>query len=146
MPVTSRPASGEELRVIGAALLVAGLALFASLDSYSISSRLSERSPDIYGAAKAHLRFAPALPLLPAAGKVTYLSDLKFDDGSGTAAFLTAQNALAPRVLVMPDPAHPTAFAISQFSKALDYDGFGQTHGYELVRDLGNGVILYRRK
>lgn len=133
-------------RVSAAAVAVAVLALWASSNSYLVSRNLSEQRPDMYGARKARLRFAPALPLLPPAGPVTYFSDLSFDDGSGTAAFLTAQNALAPRLLVMPATPPRTEYAIGQFSKQLDYAEFGRRHGFEFQQDLGNGVALYRRK
>jgi hypothetical protein len=139
-------AASSAFRVSAAAFAVAVLALWASSNSYLVSRNLSEQRPDMYGARKAHLRFAPALPLLPPAGRVTYISDLKFDDGSGTAAFLTAQNALAPRLLVMPGAQAQTEYAIGQFSQQLDYAEFGSRHGFAFQRDLGNGVALYRRK
>ena len=146
MEQSGATAGGAAFRVASAAIAVAVLALWASSNSYLVSRNLSEQRPDMYGARKAHLRFAPALPVLPPAGRITYLSDLKFDDGSGTAAFLTAQNALAPRLLVMPGARAQTEYAIGQFSRELDYAEFGSRHGFTFQKNLGNGVALYRRK
>lgn len=146
MEQSGTAAGGSPIRVNAAAITVAVLALWASSNSYLVSRNLSEQRPDMYGARKAHLRFAPAIPLLPPNGPITYLSDLKFDDGSGTAAFLTAQNALAPHLLLMPGTHPRTEYAIGQFSRQLDYAEFGSRHGFAFQRDLGNGVALYRRK
>jgi hypothetical protein len=146
MPASRSNSGNEQLRVVGVLSVIAVLALWASTDSYAIAHRLSEQRPDPYGAAKAHLRFAPALPLLPPAGPVAYLSDLKLEDNSGIAAYLTAQNALAPRVLVKPGASPGPEYAIGQFSRPLDYGGHAEPHGYRLERDLGNGVVLFRRK
>lgn len=146
MQVSGRSTGSSATRVSAAATAVAILALWASSDSYLVSRNLSDQRPDAYGATKAHLRFAPALPLLPPAGEVTYLSDLKLNDGSGNLPFLTAQNALAPRLLTVPGSRATTEYAIGQFSRPLDYAEFGSLHGFAFLQDLGNGVVLYRRK
>jgi hypothetical protein len=37
-------------------------------------------------------------------------------------------------------------WAVGNFSKPQDYASAGDAHGYTLVADLGNGIVLFRRK
>lgn len=138
--------AGGAWRVVGVTVLVSTLALWAALDSYDVSRRLSQEHPDPYGAASAHARMAPALALLPPAGEVAYLSDLGFDSAAGTAAFLTAQNALAPRLLVKSDTKPGPGWAIGNFSTPRDFAAYGRERGFEVLRDTGHGVVVYRRR
>lgn len=133
-------------RVISVTLVVSALAVPAALESYDVSKTLSEQSPDAFGATRTHARMAGAIALLPEEGEVAYLTDVGVETTAGTAAFLTAQNALAPRLLVKANAKPAPLWAVGNFSKPADFEAFGRERGYELVRDTGNGVVVYRRK
>jgi len=122
---------------------VAALAVFASLSSYQVSQQVAARFPDAYGVTGAEQRMAGALEILPATGVVGYLSDLPLNQNAGTAAFLAAQYALAPRALVA-DPSK-TEWVVGNFSRATDFAALGMQSGLSMVRDFGNGVVVYRR-
>jgi len=126
------------------ALSVAALAVFASLNSYQVSQQVAERYPDAYGVAAAQQRMEGALKILPASGLIGYLSDMPLGQNAGTAAFLAAQYAVAPRALA-PVGQSQTEWAIGNFSRAADFAALGAQAGLTMVRDFGNGVVVYRR-
>lgn len=128
---------------VGAAI-VAALAVFATLNSYSISKAVSAQYPDAYGIARAEPRFAAALPALPPAPVLGYISDLRTDDNAGQAAFLAAQYSVAPRALAPAAQSH-TEWVIGNFSRAVDFAAIGAQSGLTMVHDFGSGIILYRR-
>ena len=64
----------------------------------------------------------------------------------GAALFSSAQYTLAPR-LVTDQRAKPAPeWVIGDFSKPLDVVKFGQKRGLSLVKDFGNGAVLYRNE
>jgi hypothetical protein len=162
---------GNPTRSLIGILAVAALAIAGLIHSYEVSADLSGRSPDPYRVAAGEQRFADAARRLPAMGVIGYLSDLPCEGcardstqagsgprrqggdmsrgtalrNAGNAAFVAARYALAPR-LVAPTPEAPSAeWALGNFSRPLDFAGFGQQFGFTMVADLGNGVVLYRR-
>jgi hypothetical protein len=40
----------------------------------------------------------------------------------------------------------PAEWVIGDFSKPLDVTEFGKQHGLTLVKDFGNGAVLYRNE
>lgn len=132
--------------VTAVCLSVAVLSIFAAMNSYQVSARYSEQFPDAYGAGRAQIRFAPVLERVPATARIGYMTDLDPSQDAYSSAFLAAQYALAPRQLVLVGQGSPTDVAVGNFSKPLDYAAAGAARGYELVADLGNGVVLFRRK
>jgi len=141
------------------------------IHSYQVSAETAEYFSDPYRVAAAEQRFADAARRLPATGVIVYLSDLACDGcakesgqadsgprrqggemlrgsalrNAGNAAIVAARYALAPR-LVTPALEAPTAeWALGNFSRPLDFSGFGARLGFTMVADLGNGVVLYRR-
>lgn len=85
-----------------------------------------------------------ALKILPASGVIGYMSDLPLDQNAGTAAFLAAQYAVAPRAL-MPEGKAQTEWVIGNFSRSADFAAVGAQHGLTMVHDFGNGVVVYRK-
>jgi hypothetical protein len=73
---------------------------------------------------------------------VGYLSDLPLADAPGQAAYFGVAMALAPRLVVR--DADGPAWVLGNFSRPQDFAA-AEAAGLELVRDLGNGVILFRR-
>jgi hypothetical protein len=126
------------------ALAVASLALLGSMNSYQVSRELAARYPDAYGVAAAERRFEGALEILPPSAVVGYISDLPMSQNAGITAFLAAQYAVAPRGLVPLDRSR-TEWVVGNFARAADFTALGAQSGLTMVRDFGNGVVVYRR-
>lgn len=124
------------------ALAIAALGLLASLNSCEISTQLA---PDPFRIAATGQRFAGALEILPAAGVIGYLSDMPVAENAGTVAYMTARFAVAPRALV-PAGKIATEWAVGNFAHPSDFAAIGAQSGFALVRDFGNGVVVYRRR
>ncbi len=133
------------MRVLVPAALLAVLTVAASFDFYGASSRYQQSSTDPYRIAEQIERFRPAIGILPPASVVGYLSDLPVSGMDGRAAFLSAQYALAPRLLVEARSSPQPRLAIGNFSRPQDFAAAGRPLGLEVDRDLGNGVVLFRR-
>ncbi len=127
-------------RVLAAIVAIAALAVYSTMSSYDVSTKFNALRPDRWGAGLALKRFAPAARRLPSNADIGYISDLP----DNSAAFLTAQYALAPRLLVKPEPAR-VAWAVGNFVRPADYAAYGARAGFKMVEDLGQGVILYQR-
>lgn len=133
----------SEIRITAGAIAVAALALAASLNSYQLSQQAAA-SPDTYGVAAAESRMEQALSILPGSATIGYLSDLPADQNAGMAAFMAAQYAVAPRALVPIDKAQ-TEWVIGNFARSAAFAALGARSGLTVVRDFGNGVVIYRR-
>ncbi len=127
--------------------IVAVLSLLAAMNSYQTSSAYAQQFPDAYGAARAEVRFAPIAAQIPVNGVVGYITDLDPAGTSFAPAFLAVQYALAPRqVVLLQTSSNKPEWAVGNFSKPVDYAAAGAAAGYEVAREEGNGVILFRRK
>lgn len=127
-------------------MAVAVLGAAGAFSSYQISSAYAQQYPDAYGGERAQARFAPLTQRLPASAELGYFTDLDPSQPAYAPAFLAAQYAVAPRVLVFLDgKAHPD-WAVGNFSKPADFAAAGESRGYAMSADLGNGVILFKRK
>jgi hypothetical protein len=124
------------------ALAVAILAFAASFSSYEISTQLAA---DPFRISATQTRFADALNLLPPAATIAYLTDMPVTGNAGTVAYMTARYAVAPRALV-PAGKLPAEWAIGNFAHPADFVAIGAQSGFALVRDFGNGVVVYRRR
>lgn len=126
-----------QAKVVAGISIVAIATVLASADSLQLSTQLQQ---DPWSVEAAVQRFQGATMQLPRSGEVGYISDLAVN----SAAFLTAQYALAPRLLIPVDQMDPEQ-AVGNFSKPSDYAGIGAKAGYRVEADLGNGVVLYRK-
>ena len=131
--------------VTAACLAVAVLAVFGSFNSYQNSRTYAAQFPDLYGGAKAQIRFAPLLERVPANAELGYFTDLDPLQPAAGSAFLAAQYAVAPRLLLNVDAQVRPEWAVGNFSKPQDFAAAGAAKGYGIVEDLGNGVVLFRR-
>lgn len=127
-----------------AVLVVAALAVFASINSYAVSKLIAEQQRDRYGIAAAELRFASALVVLPPGAIVGYITDMPLSEPVGPIAFMSAQYALGPHPLV-PVETGRTEWAIGNFAHPDDFAARGAQAGFTLVADLGGGAVVYRR-
>ncbi len=133
---------------IGRAVLLfaaAGLAVYSSLSSYDVSSSLRSQSRDQYRINVTVRRLAPVLARLPRGVPVGFITDVPLASDSGTLAFLAAQYALAPHLLVRLDQNVNPVWAVGNFSKPGDYAAAGTLLGFTPVEDFGSGVVVYRR-
>ena len=135
--------------VAGAVGAVALLALFSSLTQYRLLVSLNDGDPDPYRIAYQKPRFAAAVAEIPVGAVVGYVSDLDPKSVAGMVAYYGAQYGIAPRLLVPYTDEHAKGFVIGNFSTApktteqtarLTGDG-----ALQLVRDLGSGVVLFRK-
>ena len=126
------------LAAVGAAAL---LGLWGALDLQLALKQNPQR--DRYRLEELTARYAPAAAALPKEAKVIgYLSDSPFEQPRGQVMFFSAQYALAPRLLgAKPDQ----AWVLGNFAQAGDWGAFGAPHGLQVERDLGNGLVLYRK-
>jgi hypothetical protein len=132
--------------VIAASLTVAVLGAWGALNSYQVSASYAEQFPDAYGGERAEVRFASLTARVPASAELGYFTDLDESQKAYAPAFLAAQYAVAPRVLVLLDREARPEWAVGNFSKPADFSAAGEARGYAMIADLGNGVILFRRK
>lgn len=129
-----------------AALAVAALGAAGAFASYQVSASYAQQYPDAYGGERALTRFAPLLDRVPAPAELGYFTDLDSSQPAYAPAFLAAQYAVAPRVLLFLDGQQKPEWAVGNFSKPADFAAAGEARGYALAADLGNGVVLFRRK
>lgn len=127
--------------LLAAVFALALLAPLGALQSYRVAKELAAASDDPYGVARAVERLSPLRDRLPDSARVVYFTDVPVNTEAGTAAFLAAQYALAPCLLVDAGATPQPEWAVGNFSKPQDYS----RPGYALVADFGNGAILYRR-
>jgi len=139
--------SSSRSTLVSAVLLGVGLvAVYGALNSYQVSAEYARQFPDAYGGERAHIRFAPLDSKLPSTAELGYITDLNPSQSAYTPAFLAAQYAVAPRILLVLDAKTMPEWAVGNFSKPQDYAAMGDADGYALVADLGNGIVLFRRK
>jgi hypothetical protein len=132
--------------VTAACLAVGVLAVMGAFNSYQVSKGYAAQFPDAYGGASAEIRFAPLVARMPANVELGYFTDLDASHPAYASAFLAAQYAVAPRQLLIVYSQTRPEWAVGNFSKPQDFVQAGDARGYNLEADLGNGVVLFRRK
>jgi hypothetical protein len=142
------PATASRSTLVMSVLFaVAILAVYGAMNSYQLSARYAQRYPDAYGAGSAQVRFAPLVDKVPPATVLGYFTDVAPSDAFN-AAFLAAQHAVAPRLLVLLNAQDKQAgpeWAVGNFSKPQDFAALGKAYGYNMQADLGNGIVLFRK-
>ena len=142
MPVPMNPTL-----ITAATLTVAVLGMAGALNSYQVSARYAEQFPDAYGVERAQARFAPLNARVEASAELGYFTDLDAPQPAYAAALLAARYAVAPRVLIVVDGSTGRPeWAAGNFSKPVDFAAAGKARGYEMIADLGNGLVLFRRQ
>jgi hypothetical protein len=135
----------DAMGVRAAAAFVALLCAAAALESYSVARQVAATSPDTYGIQPAITRFAALQDKLPRDQQIGYLTDLE-DATQKATVLLSAQYALAPRLLIPAAENQPREWAVGNFHKPQDFAAAGARYGYDLVEHAGNGVVLYRKR
>lgn len=126
---------------LGLAVLVA---LAAAFESYQLVAAQSRELADPYMVSIQATRLAGLLNELPADSIAGYVSDLDVTSPGGQAAMYSMQYTLAPRLVVPPERA--PVWVIGNFSRPLDYQSFGKERSLVFLKDLGNGVVLFRKQ
>ncbi len=123
------------------AIAVALLAVLAAFHSYDLST---QQAADPYGVTAGQARFAGALDVLPASGAIAYISDMPVRENAGSIAYMAAQYSVAPRA-ILPVERFQAEWALGNFARPGNFAERGAQAGYRIVRDFGNGVVVYRR-
>jgi hypothetical protein len=105
---------------------------------------LTPPTPDPYTVEQQVVRMRPVLSELPNVKTAGYISDLPTTTIGGSAAFYAAQYAVAP-VLLEEETKHKHDWVIGNFSKPQDYAAAGRPFMLVIAKDVGQGVILFRR-
>ncbi|MCX6627021.1 MAG: hypothetical protein NTW28_05265 [Candidatus Solibacter sp.] len=120
------------------------LALFTALQSYRSADAYARAYQDPYMIQAQPERLREAVRYLPGKAVIGYLSDLPFDAVPGQSAHFGIMYALAPRLVTRSADSHE--WVVGNFSHPLDYAAAGSAHHLDLVKDFGNGIVLFRRR
>lgn len=133
-------------RVLLACSVVAALALWSAVNFYSAAEEATGANADAYKVGEQPARFHDLISALPERGIIGYISDAPASTTLGAALYSSAQYTLAPRLLTDRPVNPPAEWVIGDFSKPLDVGQFGDQRGLTLVKDFGNGAVLYRNR
>jgi len=122
-------------------MVVAALAAFAAMKSYDLSS---QQAVDPYGVTAGQTRFAAALEALPPNEVIGYITDMPLGENIGSIAYMAAQYSVAARAIV-PIDKMSTEWALGNFAHPGNFSERGAQSGFRMIRDFGNGVVVYRR-
>jgi hypothetical protein len=136
------PSSVQVLSACGAVVL---LALWSTINFYGATEEAAGANADVYKIGEQAARFQDLMSALPATGIVGYVSDVPADQTLASVLYSGAQYTLAPR-LVTDQRLQPGQLVIGNFSKPLDLVQFGKDHGLTVVKDFGNGAVLFRKQ
>ena len=136
------PSSVQVLSACGAVVL---LALWSTINFYGATEEAAGANADVYKIGEQAARFQDLISALPATGIVGYVSDVPANQTLAAVLYSGAQYTLAPR-LVTDQRLPPGGLVIGNFSKPLDLVQFGKDHGLTLVKDFGNGAVLFRKQ
>jgi len=125
-------------RSLAGVAIAALLSVAGATEFYGEQTERNRVERDPYKVSDQVIRFAPVKEIVPPDAQVGYVSDVAADP----ALVLTAQYALAPRLIVR-NPA--SGWVIGNFSKPQDFAAFGRGRGLTLVKEFPSGVVLFRR-
>ncbi len=113
---------------------------------YSATEETAGANADVYKIGDQAARFQELAAALPATGIVGYVSDVPAGETLASVLYSGAQYTLAPRLVTNQNVKPAPEWVIGDFSKPLDVSQFGSKRGLTLVKDFGNGAVLYRRQ
>jgi len=126
---------------------VALLALFAAMDYYRSVTDYNEANPDPFRIGIQPARFREVSAEFRDGAVIGYLSDVAYEDVRGGAAFFGTLYALAPRVVVVPHTnPRKQDWVLGNFSAKVDIEQIARENRLRVVRDYGEGVVLYQRE
>ena len=119
------------------------LCIVTAIQSYRSADAYARAYQDPYLINAQPERLREALPYLANQAEVGYLSDISFEVANGSAAYFGIMYALAPHLVTR--SADRQEWVVGNFSQPQDYAAAGAAHHLEVVRDFGNGIVLFRR-
>jgi hypothetical protein len=122
------------------------LALWSTISFSGATEELAGANADVYKIGEQVARFQDLMSALPATGIVGYVSDVPASQTLSAVLYSGAQYTLAPRLVTDQRLTPAPEWVIGDFSKPLDVVQFGKDRGLTLVKDFGNGAVLYRRQ
>jgi hypothetical protein len=131
-------------RILIGCAAIALLALWSTLNFYGATAEAVGPDADVYKIGDQAARFEDLASALPATVIVGYVSDLPVSQTLGAVLHGGLQFTLAPRLVTDQQTKPPAEWVIGDFSKPLDAVQFGAKRGLTLVKDYGNGAVLYR--
>jgi hypothetical protein len=134
-------------RILAACTAVVFLASWSMVNFYGATAEMAGPGADVYKIGDQAARFGDLMAALPAAAvMVGYVSDVPPGQTLSSVLYGGAQYAFAPRIVTDRPMNPPPEWVVGDFSKPLDVVAFGKQRGLTLVRDFGNGAVLYRNQ
>jgi hypothetical protein len=136
----------SSVQLLTACIAVALLASWGTLGFYASTEDAAGSNADVYKIGDQQARFQDLVSALPATGIIGYVSDVPDAQTLSAVLYSGLQYTLAPRLVTNQRLVPPAEWVIGDFSKPLDVIEFGKQHGLALVKDFGNGAVLYRNE
>ncbi len=136
----------SSVQLLTACIAVALLAAWGTLGFYASTEDAAGANADVYKIGEQQARFRDLVSALPATGIIGYVSDVPGSQTLSAVLYSGLQYTLAPRLVTNQRLVPPADWVIGDFSKPLDVIEFGKLHGLALVKDFGNGAVLYRNE
>lgn len=133
-------------RAIAAVAIVSALAAGASIEYFGLIEKLTSQSGATFRIHAVVERFAEIPRRTAKAPRIGYFNDRTPNSDVQQAALASAQFALAPQILVLDENRKDVEFWVGDFNAPRDFAGIGDVQSLDLVADLGQGVVLYRRR
>jgi hypothetical protein len=133
-------------KTLGATVAVALLAAWSMVGFYTATEEAAGANADVYKIGDQASRFEDLVSALPASGIIGYISDVPGDQTLSAVLYGGLQYTLAPRLVTSQSVTPAPEWVIGDFSKPLDLVQFGKDHGLMLVKDFGNGAVLFRKQ
>src|ERR1700722_7063022 len=138
-----QPSSAQVLAACAAVVL---LALWSTGSSRGATEELAGPNADVYKIDDQAARFQELITALPAEGIFGYVSDVPASKTLASVLYSSARYTVAPRLVTDQNVKPAPEWVIGNFSMPLDVVQFGKDRGLTLVRDFGNGAVLYRKQ
>jgi len=133
-------------RPIAALAIASVLAMGASIEYFGLIEKLTQQSGDGYRIGVQVDRFAPIAARTGGAARLGYFNDREKGSVGAQAALSSAQFALAPQLLIVDQERKDIEWWVGDFTAPREFVKIGDVLGMSLAADLGNGVVLYRRR
>ena len=135
--------AASAVRVQAAVAAAALLSLWGTVEYFGAESEFQKQSRDPNQIAAQTARLEGIRAVTPENAVLGYVTDVARENIQAQVMFNVAQYVLAPR-LIQHDTAHD--WALGNFTHPADFAAVGRQYGLRVERDLGSGVILFRKE
>jgi hypothetical protein len=134
--------------------VVAALSLASSINYYHTVDRRNRYNQDpvqTYMIGVEEQRFRDVIAMVPPDSVVGYITDAPARHDAhwptnGEFLLAAVRYALAPRLVIPYEAAKKPDWVVGQFSKPVDLEQIESTNRLKLIKDLGWGVVVFRRE